>query len=178
MLVAVLGLSTYAGSSIWVIASFAGLLGAGFGFVNTPLAARDSRIVRGQVLASALSVNSMLFFLRGSFGTAALMAVVASRAGAAASSLNPLHTGMAAGFSDGFLLLAMPVIVAMMLSTALPGVSWPISARRQVAVQPERSATGNWVDNCSVPWTPERAEEAAQAPEALKAVQLASSGQD
>ena len=51
MLLAALGLSTYAGSSVWLIASFAGMLGAGFGLVNTPLAATVSRIVRSQVLA-------------------------------------------------------------------------------------------------------------------------------
>ena len=50
MLLAVLGLSTSAGESIWLIAAFAGLLGAGFGLVNTPLAATVSRIVRSQVL--------------------------------------------------------------------------------------------------------------------------------
>ena len=66
MLLAVLGLSTYAGSSIWVIAIFAGILGAGFGLVNTPLAASVSRVVRTQMLASALSINSILFFLGGS----------------------------------------------------------------------------------------------------------------
>ncbi len=36
MLIAVLGLSTYADSSLWAIGAFAGLLGAGFGLVNTP----------------------------------------------------------------------------------------------------------------------------------------------
>ncbi len=63
ILLAVLGLSTYSGSSVWVIAAFAGILGAGSGLMNTPLAATITRIVRGQVLASALSINSMAFFL-------------------------------------------------------------------------------------------------------------------
>ena len=36
MLLAVLGLFTYAGTSVWVISVFAGILGAGFGLVNTP----------------------------------------------------------------------------------------------------------------------------------------------
>ena len=36
MLLAVLGLFTYAGTSVWVISVFAGILGTGFGLVNTP----------------------------------------------------------------------------------------------------------------------------------------------
>ena len=90
MLLAVLGLSTYAGSSVWLIATFVGILGAGYGLVNTPLAATVSRIVRSQVLASALSINSMLFFLGGSLGAATVMAVVTSREEADASLLNPV----------------------------------------------------------------------------------------
>ncbi|MCH6581000.1 MAG: M24 family metallopeptidase, partial [Nitrospinae bacterium] len=78
MLLAIVGLSTYAGSPVWVVAVFTGILGAGFGLINTPLAATISRIVSGPMLASALSINSMLFFLGGSFGTAVLMAVMTS----------------------------------------------------------------------------------------------------
>ena len=164
MLFAVLGLSTYAGRSVWVIAIFAGILGAGFGLMNTPMAATVSRIVRGQVLASGLSVNSMLFFLGGGFGTAGLIAVVTSRAGPAANSLNPLHSGEAAGFSDGFLILAIPVIVSMVLLLALPGVSRPAAVEPDVAVRPEPAVARNWVENCTVPWTPECVEVAANAP--------------
>jgi len=65
MLLAVLGLSTFAGAEVWVIATFAGILGAGFGLVNTPLAATVTRTVRSQMLGSALSINSMLFFVGG-----------------------------------------------------------------------------------------------------------------
>ena len=155
MLLAVLGLSTYAGSSVWLIAAFAGILGAGFGLVNTPLAATVSRIVRSQMLASVLSINSMLFFLGGSLGAAMVMAVVNSRGEDGASLLNPLHSGAGAGFSDAFLLLAIPVILVMALSLALPSASKLSTAGRPVAVRPEPPATNNWVANCSVPWMPE-----------------------
>ena len=150
MLLAVLGLSTSAGESVWLIAVFAGLLGAGFGLVNTPLAATVSRIVRSQVLASALSINSRLFFLGGSLGAAMVMAVVTSRGQDAASVLNPLHSGAGAGFSDAFLLLAIPVVLVMALSLALPK-----ALARDVPLQPGLSTERNWVANCSVPWTPE-----------------------
>ena len=154
MLLAVLGLSTNAGSSVWVIATFTGILGAGFGLVNTPLAATISRIVRPQMLASAMSINSMLFFLGGSLGTAMLISIVTSQGGAGESLLNPLHSGAGSGFSDAFLLLAIPVILVMALSLSLPGATKPAVAEGTVSVQPEPQATTNWVADCSMPWMP------------------------
>ena len=155
MLLAVLGLSTYAGSSIWVIATFAGILGAGFGLVNTPLAATVSRVVRTQMLSSALSINSMLFFVGGSLGAAMVMAVVTSRGEDSGSLLNPLHSGAGAGFSDAFLLLAIPVVLVMALSLVLPKAE-----ARRVPALPIAPVTRSWVANCSVPWMPECAEAA------------------
>ena len=151
MLLAVLGLSTYAGSSVWLIAAFAGILGAGFGLVNTPLAATVSRIVRSQVLASALSINSMLFFLGGSLGAATLMAIVTSRG--VEGGFNPLHSGGGASFSDAFLLLVIPVSLVMALSLALPKAPAP-----NTPMQPGLRSEPNWVPNCLVPWTPDRQE--------------------
>lgn len=150
MLLAVLGLSTYAGSSVWLIAAFSGILGAGFGLVNTPLAATVSRIVRSQVLASAMSINSMLFFLGGSLGAAMVMAVVTSRQAGGESLLNPLHSGPGAGFSDAFLLLSLPVLMVMGLSLVLPK-----APAQGAPLQPGLPAERKWVANCSVPWTPE-----------------------
>ena len=150
MLLAVLGLSTYAGSSVLVIATFAGILGVGFGLVNTPLAATVSRIVRSQMLASAMSINSMLFFLGGSLGTALLLAVVTSQGGDNQRAFNPLHFGEGAGFSDAFLLLSLPVIMVMALSLVLPKAQ-----ARGVPMQPGLTVERRWVANCSVPWTPE-----------------------
>ena len=172
ILIAVLGLSTYSGSSVWVIATFAGILGAGSGLMNTPLAATVTRIVRGQVLASALSINSMSFFLGGGFGTAALIAVVTSRGEGVLNSVNPLHSGAAAAYSDAFLLLAIPVIVAMALSLALPSAAVQAVEERPAVGQPEHAASRNWVPNCSVPWAPECEEMAEHGAEgALEAVE-------
>ena len=155
ILVAMLGLSTYSGSSVWVIATFAGILGAGVGLMNTPLATTVTRIVRSRVLASALSINSMSFFLGGGFGTAALMAVVTSRGEGALSSINPLHSGAAAAYSDGFLLLAIPVVVAIALLPALPGGAEQAVEDAPAVSEPERVVSRNWVPNCTVPWAPE-----------------------
>jgi DHA2 family metal-tetracycline-proton antiporter-like MFS transporter len=162
MLLAILGLSTNTGSSVWVIATFTGILGAGFGLVNTPLAVTVSRSVRTQMLASALSINSMFFFLGGSLGTAMLIAVATSRGNAGESLLNPLHSGAGAGFSDAILLLVIPVIVVMALSLRLPGASRPAVVEGTVSVQPEPQATTNWVADCSIPWMPECKEAVAE----------------
>ena len=155
MLLAVLGLSTYAGSSIWAMSAFVGVLGAGFGLVNTPLAATVSRIVRGQMLSSALGINSMLFFLGGSFGTAGFIAVVTSLGGDSGSRFNPLHSGSGAGFSDAFLFLAIPLFVAMLLTLALPQAPKLAAAEQGIQYELEASTTRNWVADCSVPWSPE-----------------------
>ena len=155
ILLAVLGLSTYSGSSVWVIATFAGILGAESGLMNTSLATTITRLVRGRVLASALSINSMSFFLGGGFGTAALMAVVTSRGEGGLSSFNPLHSGAAPAYSDAFLLLAIPVVVAMVLSVALPRAAEQAVEGPPAMGQPEHVVSRNWVPNCSVPWAPE-----------------------
>ena len=171
MLLALFGLSAYAGSSPWVIAVFAGLMGAGFGFVNTPLAATISRLVDGEMLATALSMNSMLFFLGGSIGTALLLAMATS-GGLADASLNPLHSGLANGFSDGFLMLMIPVLVAMTLSLALPGITKPEHVEDGAATPDEApfdpQPVQKWIPNCSVPWHPE-CEEMATAVQGAEA---------
>jgi DHA2 family metal-tetracycline-proton antiporter-like MFS transporter len=120
MLLAVLGLSTSVGAPPWVMAALLGLLGMGVAFANTPLSTAVSLLVRPERLPSAQSINTMLFFLGGSFGTTLVTAVVAAR-GRAAESLNPLHAGPGVGFSDAFLLLAVPLLIGLALSAAVPG---------------------------------------------------------
>ena len=159
MVLALFGLSANAGSSPWAIAGFAGLMGAGFGFVNTPLAATISRLVAGEMLATALSMNSMMFFLGGSIGTAVLLAIATS-SGLADGSLNPFHSGQANGFSDGFLLLIIPVVVAIALSLALPAMTRPEPAAEGAPDDLDEAPAAlqpilQWTPNCSMPWHPE-----------------------
>ena len=153
MLLAMFGLPASSGSSPWAIAAFSGLMGAGFGFVNTPLAATISRLVSGEMLAAALSMNSMLFFLGGSIGTAVLFAVSTS-SGLADGSLNPLHSGSSNGFSDGFLLLMIPVLIAAALSMAMPAVHKQ-EITQEAEPQPQVPLINRWTPDCSVPWHPE-----------------------
>lgn len=151
MLLSFLCLSTFADAPVLAISGFGAMLGGGFGLVNTPIAAAVSLVVRPQRLAAALSMNSMLFFLGGSFGTALLIAVSTEGGG---SALNPLHTGAAAGYSDGFLLLALFVVLAMGLSFAVPSQAREPAEEKLVPEQ--RGPLGvKWVADCSVPWTAE-----------------------
>ncbi len=145
MLVAVIGLSSFSGDEAWLIAASGGVLGGGFGLVNTPLATSVSRVVQPQVLASALGINSMLFFIGGSIGAAALLGFSATDV---QSSLNPVHEAVGAGFSDGFLFLALPVLAVLYLSSRLP-VAVPQE------LEAEATPTYLWRPDCSIPWVSE-----------------------
>ena len=161
MLLAVLGLSTFAGASVWGVAACAGLLGAGFGLTNTPLAAMISSTMRGPLLSSALSINSMLFFLGGSFGATTLIAVAGIRSTPLGNSLNPLYAGTAPGFSDGFLILTIPVVAALVLALAIPLIADPAAVETGAEAAVSTAIDGespSWTPDCSVPWAPQCAE--------------------
>lgn len=156
MLLALLGLSTYAGNSLVMTSVFAGLLGAGFSLVNTPLATAVSRVVRMRRLASAMNFNSMLFFIGGSFGAAVLIGIVTA---GGADSLNPIHSGPGAPFSDAFLFLGLAIVVAMALSAVLSSAE----KRPAVSAQPAEAASSAhrqdpWRPDCSMGWAPDAAE--------------------
>ena len=120
MFVALVALSAFgAGASVWVVSLLTAVLSAGFAFVNSPLTTTISLLVPPARLSSGLSMNSMLFFLGGAFGTALISAVLTARA-AALSAINPLYTGQAIAFSDAFLVLLAIMFVAFGLSLALP----------------------------------------------------------
>ncbi len=107
------------------------------------------------MLASALSINSMLFFLGGSFGTTLLIAVTAARGTPGSNPLNPFYSGAAAGFSDGFLILTLPVIAALALLLALTNVAEPSVAGPAMDAEPDAVESPGWTGDCSVPWTPQ-----------------------
>ena len=101
MLIATLGISSYATSSILLATVFMAMMGGGFALVNIPSAAVVTTLVRTQVLSLAMSVNTMALFAGGSFGMAVLTAMLITRGDVSAAALNPLHSGTGTGFSDG-----------------------------------------------------------------------------
>lgn len=120
MLVALAALSSFgAGAPVWVVSLLIAVVSGGFALVNSPLTTAISLMTPPARLASGLSMNSMLFFLGGAFGTALISAVLTARAGAR-NAVNPLYTGQAIAFSDAFLLQLVLLIVAFALTRALP----------------------------------------------------------
>jgi EmrB/QacA subfamily drug resistance transporter len=151
--IAMLGLSVFVGSNELSILAFAALLGAGYALLNTPLAAVVSLVVPPSTLASALSLNTMIFFVGGSFGTAILTSLVSGHSGEA--SLNPLHNGQAVGFSDAFLFLTIPIFLLAALTFVLPKLEKKIEAAEIETPAEHIEHSANWKPDCSVPWMPE-----------------------
>lgn len=141
MLIALFALSSAVGSGGWVVAGLMAMLGAGSVFVNTPLPASVPRLLPPERLASGQSMTNMLFFLGGSLGATLTTSVLSVRTGAV-DALNLVHDGEGVGFSDAFLLLMLPVILAFFLSGAVPGrmTREPHSATRPAASSASRVA--------------------------------------
>jgi hypothetical protein len=125
------------------VAALMGLHGVGMVFVSTPLSTVVSLVVRPERLPSAQSMNTMLFFLGGSFGTTLVTAVVAARAEATVG-LNPFHGTVGVGYSDAFLLLALPLLVALALSATIPGGAASNKATDPAAVARTNSSRLGW----------------------------------
>ncbi len=120
MFIAVAALSSFgAGGSALIVSLLAALLSAGFAFVNSPLTTTVSLLVPPARLASGLSMNSMLFFLGGAFGSALVAAMLTAR-DSAESAFNPLYNGPAIAFSDTFTVMLGLLLVAACLTAALP----------------------------------------------------------
>lgn len=126
MLASLFALSTAAGAAGWIVSGLLALLGLGSALVNTPLPASVSRIVSPERLASGQSIASMLFFLGGGIGATFTTAVLSLR-GNATDALNVVHAGAGVGFSDAFLLLMLPVLLALTLTSLVPGRALPAS---------------------------------------------------
>ena len=120
MLTALFALSSAVGTDGWTIAGLLALLGLGSTLVNTPLPASVPRLIPAERLASGQSIANMLFFLGGSLGATLTTAILSARA-AATDAVNLIHDGAGVGFSDAFLLLMLPVLLALALSWAVPG---------------------------------------------------------
>ena len=145
MIAATIGLSIWVGTSRWTVAIIAMAFAAGFALVNTPLAAVVSLLVEPEDLASALSLNTMMFFIGGSFG-ATLFSTIVINTQATADAVNPLHSGGGAPFSNAFAALLVPIALGLALSAVLP--------RKQTA-EVVAETENAWTHDCQVPWTPQ-----------------------
>ncbi|MEA2000592.1 MAG: hypothetical protein U9N84_01695 [Actinomycetota bacterium] len=119
--------------------------------MNTPLATVASLLVNPDDLASALSLNTMMFFIGGSFGTALFTSIVINTA-PGTDALNPFHVNPGAGFSNPFVVLVVPIAIGLALSAVLP--------RKQT--EEARTEPDGWRHDCQVPWSPELERTAAR----------------
>lgn len=111
--ITMISLSTFgAGASPWLVAFVLVGLGLGFASVNSPAVNAASAALPPAEVGVGLGIFQMLFFLGGGFGSAIMSAVLAARQDATGGPLNPLYMLESGAFSDTFLLMSAPLIVA------------------------------------------------------------------
>ncbi len=106
------------GGPPWVVGALVVVVGAGVTLAKISLLTGVSLTVPEENLPSGIAVNEMVWVSGISIGTALFSAVAAARADAP-ESLNPLHTGPGAGYSDAFLALAFPLLLVILVSFKL-----------------------------------------------------------
>lgn len=119
---AALLLSTITGGPAWAVA--VAMLGTGLGLalVISPATNAAANALSEAESGVGLGIYQGTVFLGGGAGAAVLSAVVTARNGAA-QSWNPLHHGLGVNYSDGFLVIAVVLLVSMLLAVRLPGAS-------------------------------------------------------
>ena len=145
MIVGAFAVSVWVGTSSTTVVCLAMVLGAGFALVNSPLVTIISRLVDPDDLASALSLNTMMFFVGGSFGTTLFTSIVVNTT-PDAGALNPFHSYPGANFSNAF--IALVIAIGLTLSAVLPHGPFDVAETR-----PDDAA--RFTCDCQVPWTPE-----------------------
>ena len=100
-----------------------GLVGQGLGFaaISSPNANAAANSLPPSESGVGLGIYQMLFFLGGGFGPAIGATFLALRDQSGADALNPLYALDATPFSDAFLLLAFAIVIALIISSGLPG---------------------------------------------------------
>ena len=171
MLGTLIAFSLLSGGSVTTMAILAGFLGAGFALLNTPIAAIVSVMVRPDTMASALSINTMMFFIGGSMGASLFSSIITAKADAL-TAWNPLYTGSAINYSDAFTVLTVGVALALVLVVPLPtrkmvdsekAYRTLLSPLTDIPVGKAKKANQDiWVADCAVPWCPELENQSAE----------------
>jgi predicted MFS family arabinose efflux permease len=107
---------------VWVASVLAALVSVGATVAKVGAQTGISLAVRKGDLPSAISVSEMLWIVGTSLGSALFAATYDARADAS-SAINPAYGGPtdlgAVGYSDAFLALAVPLVVALLVSLGL-----------------------------------------------------------
>ena len=119
VILSLLALSSFgAGAQVWVIGLLAVTINAGATLAKIALSTSLSLTANRENLSSGLAIGEMSFLLGASLGTA-LFSTALSVRNSADSPINPLFAGSAVAYSDGFLLLAVPLLAVLLISLIL-----------------------------------------------------------
>jgi len=108
------------GGPVWLASATIALLLAGGTLARVAIVKGVSLVTPSERLPSGISINEMVWMVGVGVGTALFVATAAAREGAAGG-LNPLHSGGFVGYSDAFLVLVVPPLLALLASLGLAG---------------------------------------------------------
>lgn len=103
------------GGPLWVASALVALVSAAAALVKISQNVAVSFAVGKEELPSAMALAETAWILGVSVGSALFYATLTVR-DAAANAINPLHLGTGAGYSDAFLILAAPLVLALLAS--------------------------------------------------------------
>lgn len=120
LMLTVAALSTWAGVSPVLIAGLMACVGAGLACIQSPANNAVANALPEEELGAGMGLFQGTGFLLGASGPAVAGALLAARQEAQLAPWNPLATLEAAPFSDVFLALLLPFVVALMAARRLP----------------------------------------------------------
>ena len=127
------------GGPAWVTGALVVVVGVGTTLAKISTSTGVSLAVPQENLPSGVAVNEMVWICGISVGTALFSAVATARANAP-DPLNPLHAGAGAGYSDAYLALAVPLVLAALVALKLRSSDGKAPRRKRKG---RRSGTGS-----------------------------------
>ena len=106
------------GGPLWLISGLLAVVIASGTLARVAVVKGVSLVTPKEHLSSGISINEMVWMLGVSLGTALFVATAAARS-EAPEGFNPLYSGGFAGYSDAFLVLAVPLLLACLASLRL-----------------------------------------------------------
>ena len=106
------------GGPVWLISSLLAAVIASGTLARVAVVKGVSLVTPKEHLSSGISINEMVWMLGVSLGTALFVATAAARSDVSGG-LNPLYSGGFAGYSDAFLVLAVPLLLAFLAALRL-----------------------------------------------------------
>ena len=106
------------GGPLWLISGLLAVVIASGTLARVALIKGVSLVAPNENLSSGISVNEMVWMLGVSLGTALFVSTAATRS-EVSEGLNPLYSGGFAGYSDAFVVLDVPLLLAFLASLRL-----------------------------------------------------------